>query len=249
MIVRVHRLYSEQALEAGGSCKLSTRNEHYLLHVLRVEAGQQLRLFDGSGAEYHALVRAVSRKAIDIEICDSVDAQLLLPEPSMATTLAIGVSKGERMDWVIQKATELGISCIQPLQTQRVDVKLSADRWQKKRTHWQDTAISACEQCGRNVIPTIAEPVSLDNWLATDTSGRKFVLRAGFSPLAQLLNNCTAPDRASLLIGPEGGLSASEFDQALQSGFEAASLGPRILRTETAPVVALSLLQALWGDL
>ncbi len=247
--MRTHRLYNDQPIRPGGTATLSARNEHYLLHVLRVEAGQPLRLFDGSGAEHHAVVCSVSRKKLSVDVLGAVDADLLVPESSLGTTLAIGVSKGERMDWVVQKATELGISRIQPLQTRRVDVKLSPERWNKKLSHWQEVAISACEQCGRRVIPVIEPPLGLQSWLESDNSPFRTVLRAGYSPLVEVLNKQTPAAEASVLVGPEGGLAPDEFDCALQQGYTAASLGPRILRTETAPIVALSLLQAVWGDL
>ena len=247
--MRTHRLFSETALDSGGTVTLSPRNEHYLLHVLRVEAGQPLQLFDGNGAEYRAVVREVSRKRLTIEVLEPQDPNLLTPESPLATTLAIGVSKGERMDWAVQKATELGVSRIQPLQSKRVDVKLTVERWQKKQEHWRDVAISACEQCGRSRIPTISKPLGLSSWLESDHNEFKVVLRAGQTPLVKLIENHPVAAKASILIGPEGGLAPEEFEQALEQGYVAASLGPRVLRTETAPVVALSLLQAIWGDI
>ena len=150
------------------------------------------------------------------------------------------------MDWIVQKSTELGVRRISPLLSERAEVKLNAERSAKKQRHWQQIAISACEQCGRNQIPDVAAITSLTEWLPTVQSQRRFVLhhRAKAADASD-----TAPASVALLIGPEGGLSEAEIAAAETAGFEALKLGPRVLRTETAPLAALSVLQSRWGDL
>ncbi len=150
------------------------------------------------------------------------------------------------MDWVVQKSTELGVTAITHLLTERVEVKLNAERSAKRQRHWQQIAISACEQCGRNRVPQVAAITSLTQWLPTVQSQRRFVLhhRASAADASD-----SAPTSVALLIGPEGGLSEAEIAAEENAGFEALKLGPRVLRTETAPLAALSVLQSRWGDL
>jgi 16S rRNA (uracil1498-N3)-methyltransferase len=161
------------------------------------------------------------------------------------TCLALGVSKGDRFEWAIKKATELGVTSIVPILSQRVDVRLSPDRWHKKQEHWQQIVISACEQSGRAVVPKVQEPTTLPQWLSDVEADCKLVLDPEATPRA--IND--QPASIALLIGPEGGLAASELTLAWENGFSAMRLGPRILRTETAPLVALSVLGARWGDI
>ena len=173
-------------------------------------------------------------------------------ESPLHTTLAIAISKGDRMDWVVQKATELGVTEIQPLFTQRVDVKLSGDRSSKKQAHWHATAISACEQCGRSVLPRMHSVCSIENWLDDCTESAdtlSLVLAAGGESLAAIKSGrIDAVRRATVLIGPEGGLTEQELALAEAKGFFVLGFGQRTLRTETAPIVALTALQSAWGD-
>jgi 16S rRNA (uracil1498-N3)-methyltransferase len=169
-------------------------------------------------------------------------------ESPLHVTLAQGVSRGERMDYTIQKAVELGVTRIVPLISERCEVRLEGERLTKRVQHWQAVAASACEQCGRNRVPPVLAPVPLNSWLAEPVHGLRLVL----NPLAPAtLTSLSTPDDRliTLLIGPEGGLSDAEVKRAQQSGFVGIRLGPRILRTETAAVTALSALQMLWGDL
>lgn len=154
------------------------------------------------------------------------------------------MSRGERMDWAIQKATELGVAQITPLFTERCEVRLNDERAQKRLEHWQQIAISACEQCGRSKVPVIHAPQLLKDWQASVQADLKLVLH----PVAQSLTQHATPHTLAFLIGPEGGLTEGEVAQAAEYGFQPARLGPRVLRTETAPVVALSVAQQLWGD-
>ncbi len=148
------------------------------------------------------------------------------------------------MDWAIQKATELGVNAITPIVSERCEVRLKDERADKRLAHWRQVAISACEQCGRSSLPTIHAPVTLAEWLKATDADLKLVLH----PVAEPLVSHAKPARLAFLIGPEGGLSELEVEQANAAGFQAARLGPRVLRTETAPVVALSVAQQLWGD-
>lgn len=247
--MRRSRIYSEQALNVGQSMLLDTRNSHYLLHVLRVKVDQTLVLFDGHGKEYLATINEVSRKSVSVFINEETPAVDIVSESPLQLTLAIAISKGERMDWVMQKATELGVSRIQPLITQRVDVKLKPERLTKKMEHWRGVIIGACEQSGRSTLPELLPTKAIASWLTEDTSDFKLVLRAQGNRLATLADKVTqTPESVSVLIGPEGGLDENELTLAQDASFLAAGFGPRILRTETAPIVALSLLQEKWGD-
>lgn len=247
--MRRSRIYSEQSLSVGQSLLLDARNSHYLLHVLRVKADQTLVLFDGHGMDYLATIKEVSRKSISVLINEVMPACDTVGESPLPVTLAIAISKGERMDWVMQKATELGVTRIQPLITQRVDVKLKPERMAKKIDHWRGVIIGACEQSGRSVLPELLAVKAIAPWLTEDSSDFKLVLRAQGRRLTTLADEVThKPASVSVLIGPEGGLDEDELTLAQNAGFLATGFGPRILRTETAPIVALSLLQEKWGD-
>lgn len=247
--MRRSRIYCEQALSTGQSMLLDQRNSHYLLHVLRVKADQTLILFDGHGADYRATITEVSRKSVNVLIHEKIAPEDTVSESPLQLTLAIAISKGERMDWVMQKATELGVTRIQPLITQRVDVKLNAERMAKKMDHWLGVVIGACEQSGRAVLPILLAPKPIASWLTEDSSDFKLVLRAQGTRLSRLAAKVIEPPTSvSVLIGPEGGLDETELALAETASFLATGFGPRILRTETAPIVALSLLQEKWGD-
>ncbi len=251
--MRPTRIFCPQPLVEGLELELESRNNHYLIHVLRVKSGARLLLFDGVGNEFNAIVSEVSRKTVSLLIEERCIASRALESP-LHTTLGIAVSKGERMDWVVQKATELGVTEIQPLLTRRVEVKLADARADKKIEHWRSVLVSACEQCGRSVVPQLHNPLKLQNWLAKFARGEnnepRLILQANGCSFDSFAANCVkAPVSASLLVGPEGGFEESETVAALAAGFVCVKMGERILRTETAPLVALSLLQQRWGDL
>ena len=251
--MRVPRVFSSQPLAAGSEIELDEAASRHLVKVLRLKAGRPLVVFDGHGGEYSAeLVEAGKRARVRLQEFFSKDRQ-----SPLALTLAIGISRGDRFDWVVQKATELGVAHIQPLFTERCEVKLSGERLQKKLAHWRQIAISACEQCARNRVPEIAEPLKLAQYLheqqdgGADANGAvKLVLHHRTDiHLRQLEQAHGKPSAATLLVGPEGGLSQAEIDAALAQAYLPLRLGPRVLRTETAPVAALSVLQYQWGDL
>lgn len=238
--MRLSRFFIETPLSVGLH-SLPEAQAHYIGRVLRLSPGTQVQLFDGSGQEYLSLLTEVGKKNVQVEVQSAVPG---LPESPLRVHLGQGLSRGERMDWAIQKATELGVTELTPLFTERCEVRLSEERGDKRLNHWRQIAISACEQCGRSVIPLIHPPQTLAQWQSQVQADLKLVLH----PIAEPLHSHTRPERLALLIGPEGGLSELEIQQAQSAGFASVRLGPRVLRTETAPVVALSLAQQLWGD-
>lgn len=215
----------------------------HLAAALRLQPGSAVVLFNGRGGEYRAEIIKLTRKSVTVAVAsfDSRDRESTLP-----VVLGLAVSRGERMDYAIQKCTELGVAEVFPLQTERTEVKLRGDRLQRKREHWQQVAISACEQCGRNRPPRVHPLQNLAGWLGSTTASCRLVLHhRSDSGLAGL----PEPGEVALLIGPEGGLAPAEIEAAEAAGFQALTLGPRVLRTETAPVAALSVIQFLWGDM
>ncbi|BAP42024.1 16S rRNA (uracil(1498)-N(3))-methyltransferase [Pseudomonas sp. 21LCFQ02] len=238
--MRLSRFFIDAPLSLGEHT-LPEAQAHYIGRVLRMTEGQALQLFDGSGSEYRATLLEVGKKQVRVQLDESFAGQ---PESPLRIHLGQGLSRGERMDWAIQKATELGATEITPIVSERCEVRLKDERAEKRQAHWRQIAISACEQCGRSVVPVIHSPIPLGEWLKTTQADLKLVLH----PVAAPLTSHPAPQSLAFLIGPEGGLSDAEVEQAKASGYHAARLGPRVLRTETAPVVALSVAQQLWGD-
>ncbi|MDK2776915.1 MAG: 16S rRNA (uracil(1498)-N(3))-methyltransferase [Pseudomonadota bacterium] len=236
------RTYTPQTLQTGSRIDLDSQSAAHLLRVLRMTDGDSLRLFNGDGHEYAAVLCDVQKKGAAAEV-----GVLLRSDAELSPQMHLGqvVSKGDRMDFTIQKATELGISTITPLWSERCEVRLKGERLEKKMEHWQKVAISACEQCGRNRIPQIHQPLHFSEWAAQTSSGLKFILH----PRDQKpLRDYPAPAAVALLVGPEGGFSDAEVEQAISAGFAGLTLGPRVLRTETAALAALSVFQFQWGD-
>ena len=237
--MRISRFFIDAPLSLG-TCDLPEASAHYIGRVLRLTAGTAVQLFDGSGQEYSGVLVEVGKKHVKVELQALVTG---LAESTLRIHLGQGLSRGERMDWAIQKATELGVAEITPIVSERCEVRLKDERADKRLAHWRQIAISACEQCGRSVVPTINPPVLLQDWLTLEAE-----LKLVLHPVAAPLSAHPRPASLAFLIGPEGGLSDGEIEQARLAGFHAARLGPRVLRTETAPVVALSVAQQLWGD-
>ena len=240
--MRIPRIFTLQSLSLNTTIELEEVPSHHLSKVLRMQAGRELVLFNGQGGEYTAVIEAIAKKSVTVMLTDFRADNRQSP---LQLELAIGISRGERMDWVLQKATELGVTKITPLLTERTEVKLGGERADKKLQHWQQTLISACEQCQRNLLPELNEPLLFEQWLTSVKSDLRFVLHHRDS---QKLPTQETPQSVTLLIGPEGGLSEREIQIALKNSFSALTLGPRVLRTETAPVAAISLVQFLWGD-
>jgi len=216
----------------------------HALTVLRLQVGDTLALFNGAGGEYRASLVAVSKREARVRLTEFYASER---ESPLRITLALGISAGERMDYSLQKATELGVAAIQPLATERSLVKLAGERAHKRLQHWQHVVIAACEQCGRNRVPVVAPVQKLFAYLAHVDRSKRLLLLA--PEAATPLKRVPPAAGVVVLIGAEGGLAPAEREAAEASGFEPVSLGPRILRTETAPVAALAILQALWGDI
>ena len=238
--MRLSRFFIDAPLSLGQH-ELPEAQAHYIGRVLRHAAGDAVQLFDGSGQEYLGELIEVGKKAVRVELREQLAGQA---ESPLRIHLGQGLSRGERMDWAIQKATELGVGEITPIVSERCEVRLKDERADKRLAHWRQVAISACEQCGRSVLPVIHAPITLAEWQAHVQAELKLVLH----PVAAPLESHARPHSLAFLIGPEGGLSEAEVAQAKAAGFHAARLGPRVLRTETAPVVVLSVAQQLWGD-
>lgn len=242
--MRIPRIYQSLPLVSGQTVQLDAQATIHLTRVLRLKKGDDLVVFNGEGGEFRATVESVERRSANIRLGDFVNRSV---ESCLELVLVQGISRGERMDYTIQKAVELGVSRIVPVRTERTVVNLSGDRLQRRREHWQAIAINACEQCGRTIIPGVSAIMSLHDWLDEPNEGAMFVLYHRAKPgLGQLVNS---PDLVTLLIGPEGGLSDAEITAARSAGYCPLRLGERVLRTETAAVTALSILQWLWGDL
>jgi 16S rRNA (uracil1498-N3)-methyltransferase len=238
--MRLSRFFIDAALSLGEH-ELPEAQAHYIGRVLRMAEGDALQVFDGSGQEYRGTLLEVGKKRVRVQLDESFAGQT---ESPLRIHLGQGLSRGERMDWAIQKATELGVAEITPIVSERCEVRLKDERAEKRQAHWQQIAISACEQCGRSVVPVIHPPMQLAEWLKRSDAELKLVLH----PVAEPLTSHSKPTTLAFLIGPEGGLNDAEVEQAQKAGFHAARLGPRVLRTETAPVVALSIAQQMWGD-
>jgi len=237
--MRLSRFFIDAPLSLGQH-SLPDASAHYISRVLRLSAGSAVQLFDVSGSEFRGELLEVGKKSVAVELHERLTG---MPESPLQIHLGQGLSRGERMDWAIQKATELGVTQITPIVSERCEVRLNDERADKRLAHWRQIAISACEQCGRSVLPVIPPPMSLRDWLPVEAD-----LKLVLHPVAAPLTSHARPQTLAFLIGPEGGLSESEVEQAANQGFQPARLGPRVLRTETAPVVALSVAQQLWGD-
>jgi len=209
-----------------------------------MQVGDALVVFDGHGNEFAATISDLEKNRVCIQVSQE---QSNHRESNLCIHLGIAISRGERMDWIIQKATELGVSTITPLRSEFSAVKLNQERAEKKLRHWRQIAISACEQSGRAVVPNIQALTPLAAWLQSTQADIKLTLHP-HAPASDARDAFT-PTSIALLVGAEGGLSEQELLGAKESGYGALSLGPRVLRTETAPLAAIAILQATWGDM
>ena len=240
--MRCPRIFSPLPLATGSQVTLSEGAARHCVAALRMGTGAPLTLFDGRGGEYAATLVEAGKKQATALVGEHTDNDR---ESALTIHLAIAVSKGERMEWVVQKATELGVSSVTPLLSERGEVKLRGERADKKQAQWQQIAYSACEQCQRNRPPPINPITPLHQLLASESSALKLVLHHRSTAALQ---SYSAPTSVCLLIGPEGGFSDAEIDAAQSAGFQPLTLGPRVLRTETAPLAAIAALQTVWGD-
>ena len=230
------RFYCPIPLAPGSSLDLPAGVARHV-QVLRLQPGAGITLFNGEGGEFEAVVERMGRSDVRVSVARH---HAIEREARRQVHMAVGVPANERMDWLVEKAAELGAASIQPLIAERSVLKLTGARAEKKRTHWQSIAIAACEQCGRNRVPQVHEVISLDPWLALPTrSGSRWLLTLA-PDAAPLSGDEEASGELTVLSGPEGGLTAGEEARALGAGFKPASLGSRILRAETAPLAALS---------
>lgn len=245
------RLYLPQGMSAGQSVALDKDQSHYLGRVLRMRRGDGLSVFDGRGAEFDATIASLTRDGAVLELGATVPP---LPESPLSVCLVQGISRGERMDYTIQKATELGVARIRAVVTARSVVRLDERRAEKRLDHWRRVAVAASEQCGRSRVPQLDPPEPLPAALAAATDGLRLVAVPDSERLLTDVKppELTASDGAlsvELLVGPEGGLEEEEILAAESAGYRPVSLGPRVLRSETAGIVAIAILQSLYGDL
>ena len=241
----IPRFYCSPPIYASNVLELPPAAAHHASRVLRLRVNDTVQVFDGTGIELTGSIREISSKRVVLE---KLQASSTNRESPLHIVLAQALCSSEKMDWVVQKATELGVAEIQPIQTQRSVAKLAGERVEKRVEHWRSVIIAACEQCGRNILPVIHRPQQLTDWYGTVRSQMepKFILL----PLASTTLSHHASPKATitLLIGPEGGFTAEEEDLGRQAGFVAIRLGGRVLRTETAALAGIAALQTLWGD-
>ena len=246
--MRIPRIYQAEPLTVGQEIQLDSQATVHVSRVLRLRAGDAIVVFNGQGGEYQGILQHLDKRAATVQLQDFIETEV---ESPLKITLAQGISRGERMDYTVQKAVELGIHCIVPLQTERTVVNLNDERKERRRQHWQTVVHSACEQSGRNVVPLVEPVIKLSNWLQTtdvaSASENKIVLNHRVDLGVDSLS-VNPQQTVQVLIGPEGGLAEDEIAQAEQAGFVSVRLGPRVLRTETAALAFVSVLQAKWGD-
>jgi 16S rRNA (uracil1498-N3)-methyltransferase len=250
------RFYCPQKLTAGLVVELPVNVAHHASRVLRLEQGDELILFNGNGGEFQGAIGSIGKNDATAVIEKHLNIER---ESPLVITLAQAICASEKMDWLIQKAVELGVSSIQPLDTRLSVVRLSAERAERRRKHWQQVVISACEQCGRNRIPQVLPLISLTGWLGMQINEWKNLSNGTLPNLHFLLSptaskglrdfpQASAVAALTLLVGPEGGLTAEEEAAAMVSGFTPLRLGQRVLRTESAALAAVAAMQILWGD-
>jgi 16S rRNA (uracil1498-N3)-methyltransferase len=256
--VRLTRVHVEAPLAPGEKVNVVGAAANHIARVLRLRTGDALTLFNGSGAEYGASIEEFRKDSVLVTVTDERQVER---ESPLLLTLAQGISRGERMDWILQKATELGVTRIVPVFTERSVVRLDARQAERKLQHWRGIAIAACEQCGRNKVPDLTLPVDIHEFLgdARETrAGTGASGGAGGTPMHLLLSPTAelgigdfahTATSVTVLIGPEGGLTDVEQESAIRAGFTPVRMGPRVLRTETAAIAALTVLQQEFGDL
>jgi 16S rRNA (uracil1498-N3)-methyltransferase len=242
--VRLIRIFVEAALAGGARVSVTGPAAAHVQRVLRLAAGDELTLFNGDGHDYPSRIAGFGRGTVEVAVEGRGDAR---PESPLAVTLVQGIARSERMDLMVQKATELGVAAILPVTTARSVVRLDRDTRERKLAHWRGIAVAACEQCGRARIPTIGVPAARSGRLGAPAAGTRFLLAPDAA--VSLADAARGEVSVEVLIGPEGGLEVDERDAALAAGFRACRLGPRVLRSETAAIAALAILQSAAGDL
>ena len=238
------RFYCSELDTSSELFELPSQVHRHAIQVLRLKQGSPLRLFNGCGLEYSAVLEQVTKRSSFVKLTNKVTNN---SESPLNITLLQGISRGERMDYALQKAVELGVNRIIPVVAERCNVQLSGGRDKKRLHHWQGVMISACEQSGRTLLPELTNLMQLDEALVHNEVSCRLVL----DPNAEIgFTHLDKQEKAiTILIGPEGGLSEQEIQQAMTVGYQPVKLGPRVLRTETATAAALAVVQTLWGDL
>jgi 16S rRNA (uracil1498-N3)-methyltransferase len=242
--MRIPRIYTPVSLQPGADIALDDHTANHVGRVLRMQVDQKLMLFNGDGNDYPATIVHVDKRRVSVCLLEAVENRT---ESPLQIHLGQVLSRGDRMDFAIQKSVELGVSAITPLVSERCEVKLRGEREDKRLRHWQQVAISAAEQSGRARVPEIHPVCKLEDWYAA--VARRDLKLVLHHRTARSLGELPPPGQLALLIGPEGGLSDDEIAAAEGAGFLPAALGPRVMRTETAPVAALAVCQWLWGDI
>jgi len=244
--MRISRLYLDTLLTANQNITIKGEPLNYLANVLRLKAGATLSLFNGQGGEFTATIIELSKREATLSLGDFQNND---NESSLEINLIQGISRGERMDFTLQKATELGVNRIIPIFTERCTVNLKGERLEKRLKHWQGTVRSACEQCGRNSLPTIEPAQDFNSLIPTSYPQDEHHYLLLDPESNHSLTSILQPSSVTLLIGPEGGFSERERELAYANHYQGIQIGPRILRTETAAITAISAAQVLWGDL
>lgn len=240
--MRIPRIYTPQTLIPQQTIQLEEQASAHLMRVLRLKEGHSIVLFDGSGYAFQAEIATLSKKTLAARIIEPLPQQ---PTSPLHSEIALAVSKGDKMDWIIQKATELGVNTISPVISTRTDIRLDEQRWQKKHASWQQIMISACEQSGRDHLVTIHPVQALIHWLQNCQASSKLICHLEQSTrFAEVATN----QDVAMCFGSEGGFTDEEVKLAQTHGFIPVSMGPRVLRAETAPLAALAIAQAQWGD-
>ena len=242
--MRIPNVYIEQSLSLNESLTLSDEAFRHVSKVLRMRVGDRVKLFNGRGGWYLAEIESSSKKQTSVRIVEHCPG---LTETKLEITLVQGISRAQHMDYTLQKSVEMGVTRIVPVQTDYGNVKLDQERRDNKRRHWQKIIIGACEQSGRDTLPELLEPMALESWFEQEQNKHRFLLQP---ESGQSLSDVKPEDnKLSLIIGPEGGFSESEIGFLLSKECEAVSMGPRILRTETAALASITACQILWGDM
>jgi len=240
--VRIHRVHTHHSLQPDCEVIIRDKQAHYLTRVLRVVAGQRVLLFNGDGYDYVAEVLRPGKKELYLEVVSRLPA---VKEPELEIMVVQAISKGDRMDQTLQKCTELGVTVFQPLFSGRVEVRLKAEKLASRLEHWRAVVTSACEQSGRAVVPAVLAPLSLAEWINMPGQGQRLVLAPG---AGMPLSRVQFGHSLQLAVGPEGGFSEIELGLMKSHEVRPVSLGPRILRTETAAPAGVAVIQALAGD-
>lgn len=242
--MKIPRIFQEIPLLENTTVTLTDAGSHHVAQVLRMKPGEQVLLFNGTGGEYFGEIAAINKRSVEVLLTFFNEVDRTSP---LAVHLGQAMGKGDHMDYALQKAVELGVSEITPLFSRRCEVRLSGERLEKKVQQWQHLVLSACEQSGLNIIPRVNPPCAFDTWITSVQADRKWILHTEGEPWNPF--DAEAPASLAFAVGPEGGFDDMEIATAKDLGFDCVTLGPRVWRTETAPVVILSLLQYHWGDL